>query len=118
MVRHSIVHVEIPAVDQQNTARFYKEVFGWDCGQSDETVPYTRFQSGSIGGGFTRLSGMYAPGEVLLYIDSDDLETDVQRIKSHGGKILMPRLDVPGFGSLALFIDPSGNRLALWEKSA
>jgi len=32
-----------------------------------------------------------------------------------GGTVILPRQDVPGFGALGMFLDPTGNRVAFWQ---
>jgi predicted enzyme related to lactoylglutathione lyase len=39
----------------------------------------------------------------------------LKQIEKHGGKGLSPVMEVPGFGALVFFADPTGNRLALWK---
>ncbi len=115
MSRREIVHVEIPAASREAAAKFYSDVFGWNFEHVAEPVPYTTFQSGTIGGGFPDLSNDYKPGDVVVYIASDDLDTDLKQIAAHGGHSIGPKLAVPGMGWFAFFADPTGNRLALWQ---
>lgn len=119
MTKRSIVHVEIPAKDRDMSAKFYESVFGWNFNHvADQPAPYTLFQTGNTGGGFPDISEMNKVGEVLVYIASDDLQADLTRIEALGGTIVMPADDIPGFGSMAIFTDPAGNRLALWKEAA
>ncbi len=115
MTKREIVHVEIPAANREAAAQFYKEVFGWKFEHHQEPVPYTTFQTGNVPGGFPDMSSDYKPGDVVVYIDSDDLDADLKQITAHGGHAIGPKLEVPGMGWFAFFADPSGNRLALWK---
>jgi len=40
-----------------------------------------------------------------------------ERIKKAGGKIIAPKMEIPGQGWFAVFEDPSGTRMALWQPS-
>lgn len=115
MNKRPIAHVEIPAASRPEAAQFYHEAFGWDC-QSVEEMHYTTFQSGNIRGGFPNIDHMqYRPGDVILYVESSDIEADLKQIEKLGGKVLSEKMEVPGVGSYAFFADPSGNRLAFWK---
>ena len=115
MDKRSVVHVEIPAKDRLQTAKFYAEIFGWEYQDQPGPVPYTMFQSGNTAGGYPELGEMYKPGDVLIYIGSSDLEADLKQIEARGGTVILRDDEVPGFGHLALFCDPAGNRIALWK---
>ena len=118
MTARSIVHIEIPASDREASAGFYAELFGWTYEHFSQPMDYTMFQSGNVSGGFPDIGEYYKPGEVVIYIASQDLAADLDRIQSMGGSLLMPPTEVPGSGWMAMFSDPAGNRLALWKSSA
>lgn len=116
MTRRPIVHFEIPANNREAGAKFYADVFGWGYEHMPGEFNYTGLETGSIGGGMPDLDGQnYNAGDVILYIGSDDIPADLKSIEQHGGKALSEEMEVPGYGSLAFFADPSGNRLALWK---
>lgn len=80
-----------------------------------EPTPYTMGQSGNVGIGMPDVSDNVKVGNVLIYIASDDIEGDLKRIEKAGGKTVMPKDEVPGFGAFAVFADPAGNSVALWK---
>ena len=121
MPTHPIVHVEIPARDLVAAGQFYAEVFDW---QLDTSMPnYPQFQAeGGPGGGFVAVSDeasettlRYAPGEVLIYLDADDIDAALARVEAHGGKTLVARTEIPAIGYWAMFEDPTGNRIGLYS---
>ncbi|MBN1963317.1 MAG: VOC family protein [Anaerolineae bacterium] len=114
----AIVHIELPTDDPAMSAQFYQEVFGWSI-QRDEGLDYTMFDSGPVGGGFTPVNeetgaSRIRPGDILLYLASDDIEADMQQVEAAGGKPLIGRTEIPNTGWWAIFEDPSGNRIALY----
>ena len=109
------MHVEIPAEDRAALADFYNELFGWDFEHIPEPMNYTTFRTGSIGGGFPDVGEMYEPGDVLVYLESNDIEDDLRRIEGRGGQTVMPNTEIPGMGWFAIFTDPTGNKLALFN---
>jgi hypothetical protein len=120
MTKRTIVHYEIPTADRTTTKKFYSELFGWEFQTADmpgEDMEYDMIQDGGIGGGLSPLNDMVKPGDVLIYVNSEDIDTDLKKIEALGGKIALPRQDIPGYGSMAIFIDPTGNQLALWQEA-
>src|SRR5262245_41289625 len=114
MSKRNVVHIEIPAANVPSAAQFYEGLFGWKM----QTVPgfdYTMWSDGGgYGGGFNKLSDENPVGQVLVYIDSDDIDADLKRVEKLGGSIVTPKTDIPGTGWFALFKDPTGNTLALY----
>jgi predicted enzyme related to lactoylglutathione lyase/ferritin-like metal-binding protein YciE/predicted ester cyclase len=108
-----IVHLEIPALDRRIAARFYSQLLEWDYEHMDEPVNYTTFQSGTLRGGFPDADRMSPAAEVLFYVYSKDIESDLQRAESLGGKVVVPVTEIPGRGHFAIVSDPSGNRFGL-----
>ncbi|HEX9117384.1 MAG TPA: VOC family protein [Anaerolineae bacterium] len=114
MANRPFVHIEIPAADRQKAAEFYGKAFDWTFEDYGPPMNYTTFRTGNIGGGFPELGDDYKPGDVIVYIGSDDIEADLRRIESLGGKTVMPKMEIPETGWFALFTDPTGNKLALF----
>jgi uncharacterized protein len=111
----SIVHVEFHVKEPKKVERFYQSLFGWKF----DPVPgmdYSLFQAPSgPGGGVGGLQpGNWQPG-IINYIFVESVEEYQDKVKSAGGKIIAPKMEVPGQGWFAVFEDPSGTRMALWE---
>jgi predicted enzyme related to lactoylglutathione lyase len=76
---------------------------------------YTMWADGSgSGGGFNEVSVENPVGQVLVYIDSDDIEADLKKVEKLGGTIVQTKMEIPGTGWFGLFKDPTGNVLALY----
>jgi predicted enzyme related to lactoylglutathione lyase len=55
-----------------------------------------------------------ADGAVVYFNGNDDLQKVADKIKAHGGKIVIPRTEIaPDMGFYATFIDTEGNKLGL-----
>jgi len=114
MSKRNIVHVEIPAVNVKDAGKFYQELFGWKIEHMPE-MNYTMWEDGSgSGGGFPQVSDDNPAGQVLVYIDSDDIDADLEKVKKLGGKVLHPKTEIPQMGWFGIFQDPTGNVLALY----
>lgn len=116
MAPRPIVHIELPSADAKTTEKFYNELFGWTFEHAGPPYNYTMFQAGNTGGGLISLE-QAKPGEIYVYIQSDDVDADAARITAAGGKIVQERMDIPNMGSLIVFEDPTGNKLALWQNA-
>ncbi len=119
MSQHPIVHVDIPAQDPQAAGRFYSELFGWELHHLP-SMAYIRFESpNDVTGGFVELGGriQHRTGELLVYVGSDDIDGDLRRAEQLGGKVLIPKTEIPNTGSFAVLEDPAGNRLGLFHRT-
>jgi predicted enzyme related to lactoylglutathione lyase len=66
-------------------------------------------------GGFAAVDDQVVKtGDVLVYVDVDDIDAAFTKIEKLGGKKLMPKTEIPGFGWFAFFADPTGNRVGLY----
>jgi hypothetical protein len=118
MAAHPIVHIELAANNPEEAAKFYNNLFDWKI-DVDHNHSYWMFTSEEgRGGGFNPVGteGMFPvkPGDVLIYVDTDDIERDLARAESLGGKIIAPKTDIPGVGWFGVFQDPTGNNVGLY----
>jgi uncharacterized protein len=115
-----IVHIELVATDPAKSAQFYQDVFGWRL-QHDPTFDYHMFSAEpGPGGGFVQAGESMGTenkvNEPLLYIGADDIEATMAQIEAHGGRQVLPKTEIPGIGWFAIFLDPAGNRMALYKQ--
>lgn len=114
MSKRNVVHIEIPATNVPSAAKFYETLFGWKMEHAAE-FDYTMWADGSgYGGGFNKVDDDNPIGQVLVYIDSDDIDADLQHVVKLGGLVVREKTEIPGTGWFALFKDPTGNTLALY----
>jgi predicted enzyme related to lactoylglutathione lyase len=120
MADHSIVHVEFPATSPKEAADFYTELFGWKHEEyPGDPQSYWMFNSGNgTGGGYNPVGsgGLFEvkPGEVLVYINTDDIDASLAKAESLGGKTITPKSPIPGMGWYGIFADPTGNKVGLY----
>ena len=110
---NSVVHVEIHSNAPEKTKEFLKDVFDWKFEDMPE-MNYSTFQAPSApGGGLQKAENL--PAGVLDYILSKDIDGTLKKIQSSGGAVVMPKAEIPGMGWFAVFQDPTGITLALYE---
>ena len=114
MPKRNVVHIEIPAADVAKAGQFYKDLFGWEI-QDVPEMNYTMWDAGDgSAGGFNPLGPEIKPGDVLIYVNSEDIESDLKQAKSLGGTITHEKAEIPGAGWYGMFRDPTGNVIALY----
>jgi uncharacterized protein len=115
-----VAYFEIASPDAERARKFYTEMFGWTADADPDLGGYalvnTNAGDGAIGGGIGSTS---EPGEgpsIKIYVRVDDLDACLDRVERLGGKRLVPPFDLPeGAGRIAVFTDPDGNQVGLWE---
>jgi predicted enzyme related to lactoylglutathione lyase len=124
MVDHTIIHFEIPADDIEKLRKFYSGLFGWKIekipGSMEywgiETVPVDEkgmpLRHGVNGGMIKRQNLQHKP---VNYIAVESVDEYTLKIEKLGGKIIVPKMEVPGIGWWAFAIDPEGNQFAIIE---
>jgi uncharacterized protein len=114
MSKRNIVHIEIPAQDSKKSGKFYEDLFGWKITTLPE-MNYTMWDpAAQPGGGFSDIGPDTAPGDVLIYVDSEDIEADLKRVEELGGMIVTNKTEIPGVGWFGVFKDLAGNKIALY----
>ena len=110
-----ICYVEIPANDINQSAAFYKAVFGWQIRtRGDGNVAFDD-AVGEVSG--TWVVGRKAAPEpgLLIYIMVDSVVATVDSVIANGGKIVQPiGTDAPEI--TARFADPAGNVIGLYQQ--
>jgi predicted enzyme related to lactoylglutathione lyase len=113
----SFVHIEIASTDPARTRKFCEEVFGWNFEDIPE-MNYTTFEPASRpGGGIMSPMEGQTPG-ILNYVLSTDVDADLRKIEAAGGRVLRPKQEIPKVGWWALFQEPTGIVLALYQVRA
>ncbi len=122
MVIKSVVHFEIPAADVGRLSKFYSDVFGWKFQKSPPMgeMEYWTISTGprqrSVGGGMYKKMGQQdGPRN---YIAVDEIDEAIAIFTGAGGKELVGKQEVPGFGWSFLGSDPEGNVLGMFQAAS
>ena len=114
-----LVHWEICGPDAGALREFYGSLFGWDFrtppgfGDYHMSDPEQTGLGGAIG--VSEPEGIDLPAYVALYAEVDDIDAHLARIEAAGGVTLVPRTEIPGMVTYAMFRDPAGNVMGLVE---
>ncbi len=78
-------------------------------------VDYATFEAkGGPGGGFNPVSEQNPAGTILVYIDTEDIDTDLKKIESLDGTTIVPKTKISQIGWFAIFADLTGNQVGLY----
>ncbi|WP_230206501.1 VOC family protein [Microbacterium gorillae] len=114
----SLTYFEVTSPAAEAAQEFYRAMFGWDVqvidGMGGYALVNTHGEAGAPGGGIGPLFG--PTGGVRIYFSEPDLAAGLKRAVELGGTVLQEPTEIPGFGSFAVFADPDGNPIGLWDR--
>jgi predicted enzyme related to lactoylglutathione lyase len=107
--------IDITATDAAASRSFYAELFGWRL-RSVEALDYALIEPGpgTLPGGIGQ-TDQARPAGITTYFSVDDVEATIARAERLGAKVATPPWSVPGLGTMAVLLDPDGNRVGLWQ---
>jgi predicted enzyme related to lactoylglutathione lyase len=111
------VWIDLATSDLQRGKDFYGALFGWTA---EDTGPdygdYVNFSKDGV-----LVAGMMAnqqpgvPDSWTTYLVSTDVKTTADAVLSAGGQVLMEPMQVGQMGSMAVFADPTGAVVGVWQ---
>jgi predicted enzyme related to lactoylglutathione lyase len=115
----SIVQVEMTSADLSATWKFLEGVFGWKFKKEDMPaeagMEYWTFDAGSgPRGGITNSMGGVPPS-TLHYVLVESVDAALKKIVAHGGKIRVPKDEIPKVGWFAVYEIPGGVVQAIFQ---
>jgi len=105
---------ELMTTDADAARAFYEAVVGWSIEASSlGPIDYRMITAseGNVAGLLPLTAEMTAGGARpawLGYVAVDDVDATVTSIEHGGGKAVMPAMDMPGVGRIAMVADPQG----------
>ena len=113
------VHMELNTSDPAGAKKFYKSVFGWKYEDMKMPAGVYTMLAGAEGpfGGLQQLPMPNVPPHWLGYIGVKSIKTTVAKAKKAGAQVVA-EYEVPGMGKGAIFTDPQGAAIAVWESLA
>lgn len=124
---HTIVHFEIPADNVEKLSKFYSKLFDWKIIHSPvdgmdywiiQTVPTDDKgmpQRPGVNGGMFMKQPDQKDLNSVNYITIENIDEFIEKVTNLGGKILVPKQNVPTVGFIALATDPEGNQFGLLQ---
>lgn len=122
---HTIIHFEIQAKNVESLKSFYENVLGWKIIKTTstgtdywliQTVPTDEkgmLQRPGVNGGLYERTPEWSGVNQVNYISVENIDEYIAKVTAAGGKIIMPKQQVPTVGSIAVAADPEGNAFGL-----
>ncbi|GAA1565948.1 VOC family protein [Kribbella sancticallisti] len=109
--------VDLAADDTAAAARFYADLFGWDCqhqGSRDYWV--CKLDGENVGGIGPKQPGTeHLPSRWTTYLATDHLDRTLDAVKAQQGQELVEPREVALHGRMAIAADPNGAIFGLWQ---
>ena len=115
---HRVIHFEIPAEDATRATEFYGKVFGWASHEIAPGMGYYFCQaSGDPGNGIDgSIMVRRDPAQpVVNTIEVESVDAACAAIEAAGGRVVVPKMAIPGMGYKAYFRDSEGNIFGIAE---
>src|SRR5262249_9080165 len=118
-VMSAFVHMELATGDPNAAKNFYRELFGWKLREDkmpdgrEDTMLDTR--DGGPGGGIMQKMSPEQPTAWLPYVGVKSVKSSMDKAKALGATPIVEHQEIPGYGALGIFVDPTGATFALWE---
>ncbi|MBV7414696.1 MULTISPECIES: VOC family protein [Aeromonas] len=114
---------ELYVPDGEAGVRFYTEVLGWQTELMEmEGGNYPMLVANGrpvAGVQATRDNPQMAgvPPHWATYIAVDDVDARLAKVTAHGGSVVVPAMDIPTVGRMALIADPQGAHIWLFTSA-
>ena len=125
----TIVHFQIPSDDIERSKKFYSDLFGWKFDKmptpaGSEAMPEgmeywmitTVDDKGNedVGGGMMKRQSPQQQG-ITNYFDVKSVQEYSAKVEKLGGKVISPKMPVPGMGYFAVCTDTENNGFGIFE---
>jgi len=114
----TIQHTELNTSDPKAARSFYESLFDWrfeDMPTPNGTYTLIHTKRGAGIGGMQQHPMPGAPSAWLSYVSVRDAARSAEKAESLGATVLQPATDV-GIGVFAIFCDPTGATIAVWQQ--
>jgi len=112
-----LCHFELSVSDPEKSQAFYENVFDWKFSH-DRSMDYTMINPGGEPMGGMMKKPDQAPGFSLsVYFCVDSLDETIAKVQAAGGTVAVPKTEIQGMGFWALFLDPDGIPVGVYESS-
>ncbi|HEX6654966.1 MAG TPA: VOC family protein [Candidatus Limnocylindria bacterium] len=110
--------VELSTPDVEASREFYSRIFGWQIDVITDPQ-YGGYAMAKLGvddaAGIGPKQSPDAPTAWGLYIGTDNVDQLAQRVTENGGTVIAPPFDVGDQGRMAVFADPIGAVISVWQ---
>jgi len=111
------IWVDVTVKDVDKGRRFYGDLFGWESEDGDPAFGgYTMFtKGGKLVAGIGPAMDESQPFVWSTYLATEDADKTTELVTSAGGKVLVPPMDIGDAGRMAVYADPTGAAVGVWQ---
>jgi len=112
--------VDLASTDIERSKAFYTGLFGWEAEEGGpDTGGYVMFRKdGKNVAGAMEIMMEGQPPAWMTYIAVADADDTVDRARKAGATVFVEPMDVTDVGRMAVFADPTGAAIGLWQPRA
>jgi predicted enzyme related to lactoylglutathione lyase len=122
----NIAYFEIPANNIDRAKHFYHALFGWKIEPTKTamdpakvaTMQYHDVITGEPQEGTLNMGGLYKrqmTENITNHVMVEDIDKVLEKVGKLGGKIVVPKMDIPNVGLNAIIQDTEGNTIGIWK---
>jgi len=109
--------IDLGSPDLEAAKAFYGGLFGWDTPAGPpEAGGYSVCELGgkTVAGLGPKMNPDF-PTVWMTYVNVDDAQATTAKVSANGGTVFVPPMQVMDVGHMAIFADPAGAVLGLWQ---
>jgi predicted enzyme related to lactoylglutathione lyase len=113
--------VDLSSPDPEASRAFYGALFGWEAQIAEDPAAggYTMFSlRGKSVAGLGPLMNEGQPPAWTTYVSVENADATIAKVKDSGGMVFVEPMDVLDVGRMAIFADPTGAVIAIWQPRA
>lgn len=113
-MKHAICHIEWSSTDLEKTKTFLSELFQWDFEPWGEDYILFSPPEGP-GGGISKVDTVHPGESPVIYIEVEEIQPYLEKAKTLGGAVKIPKTEIPTIGWFAYIVDPDNNIVGLFQ---
>lgn len=117
MSANPLIHWELMVADVERAKAFYRRVFDWSFTAAGPE--YTLIATGSDpGGGLMKRPPGVAMSSLNSYFRVDDVDRTLREAVEAGATVIVAKMEIPGVGWFAMFLDPDQIPIGIMQPRA
>ena len=107
---------ELVTTDVAAAKKFYIRLLGWKTQPFGKGSGYTLLKNGNdMAGGLMKIPQPGCPAQWVGYVLVDDVDATAKKAVKLGGKVVLPPMDIPDVGRIAVLVDPQGATIGIFK---
>ncbi len=111
--------VDLSTADIEASAAFYGDLLGWQVPERPDSAQMGGYRRAELEGddvaGMVPLQQEGQPQVWGTYVAVEDADATAANVTAAGGGVMFESMDVMGLGKMAIFTDPGGAVIGVWE---